>query len=108
MRPTRKFMGTALVARGSLVLFSKGYGFANLESDGPDSPNTKFRLDLRGGHNVHKTVKFGMRRTQPLSLLSETRFDPSFEQSPRSVQRWLWVLLLPSHVWDPKLNRAVS
>ena len=52
-------MGTVLVARDGQVLFSKGYGFANLESDGPDSPNTKFRLDLRGGHNVHKTVKFG-------------------------------------------------
>ena len=41
----REFMGTTLVALGSLALFSKGYGFANLESDVPDSPNTKFRLD---------------------------------------------------------------
>ncbi|MDQ2944364.1 MAG: serine hydrolase [Acidobacteriota bacterium] len=40
----RKFMGTALVARGSQVLFSKGYGFANLEWDVPNAPNTKFRL----------------------------------------------------------------
>jgi CubicO group peptidase (beta-lactamase class C family) len=39
-----KFMGTALVARGSQVLFSKGYGYANLEWDVPNSPNTKFRL----------------------------------------------------------------
>jgi len=82
MRPTRKFMGTALVARGSLVLFSKGYGSANLESDTPDSPNTKFRLDLLGGHNVHKTVKFGRRRTQPLSLLSETWFDRHSNNRP--------------------------
>lgn len=41
---THKFMGTALVARGSQVLFSKGYGFANLEWDILNSPNTKFRL----------------------------------------------------------------
>jgi CubicO group peptidase (beta-lactamase class C family) len=27
----QKFMGTALVARDGRVLFSKGYGFANLE-----------------------------------------------------------------------------
>jgi CubicO group peptidase (beta-lactamase class C family) len=38
------FMGTVLVARGSQVLFSKGYGSANLEWDVPNAPNTKFRL----------------------------------------------------------------
>jgi CubicO group peptidase (beta-lactamase class C family) len=40
----RKFMGTALVARGNQVLFSKGYGFADLEWDVPNTPTTKFRL----------------------------------------------------------------
>lgn len=39
-----QFMGAALVARGSQVLFSKGYGSANLEWDVPNSPSTKFRL----------------------------------------------------------------
>src|SRR5947208_9400112 len=39
-----QFMGTALVARGPQVLFSKGYGSANLEWDVPNAPNTKFRL----------------------------------------------------------------
>ena len=39
-----KFMGTALVARGGQVLFSKGYGFADLEWDVPNTPTTKFRL----------------------------------------------------------------
>ena len=38
------FMGTVLVARGSQVLFNKGYGSANLEWDVPNTPNTKFRL----------------------------------------------------------------
>src|SRR5580700_1365508 len=38
------FMGTALVARGNQVLFSKGYGSADLEWDVPNTPNTKFRL----------------------------------------------------------------
>src|SRR5258706_5257380 len=40
----KQFMGTVLVARGSQVLFSKGYGSANLEWDIPNAPNTKFRL----------------------------------------------------------------
>ena len=39
-----QFMGTALVARGGQVIFSKGYGSADLEWDVPNSPDTKFRL----------------------------------------------------------------
>jgi CubicO group peptidase (beta-lactamase class C family) len=38
------FMGTALVARGSQVVFSKGYGSADLEWNIPNTPSTKFRL----------------------------------------------------------------
>jgi CubicO group peptidase (beta-lactamase class C family) len=38
------FTGSVLVARGAQVVFSKGYGFADLEWDIPNSPNTKFRL----------------------------------------------------------------
>jgi CubicO group peptidase (beta-lactamase class C family) len=38
------FMGSVLVARGDQVLFSKGYGSADLEWDVPNAPNTKFRL----------------------------------------------------------------
>jgi CubicO group peptidase (beta-lactamase class C family) len=37
-------MGSVLVARGTQVLFSKGYGSANLEWDVPNTPSTKFRL----------------------------------------------------------------
>ena len=40
----RQFMGTVLVARGDRILFSKGYGFANLEWHIPNTPDTKFRL----------------------------------------------------------------
>jgi CubicO group peptidase (beta-lactamase class C family) len=40
----KQFMGSALVARDGKVLFSKGYGFANLEWQVPNSPTTKFRL----------------------------------------------------------------
>ncbi len=40
----KKFMGSVLVARGDTVIFNKGYGFANLEWDIPNSPTAKFRL----------------------------------------------------------------
>ena len=40
----KRFMGAVLVARGDDVLLDKGYGFANLEWNIPDSPKTKFRL----------------------------------------------------------------
>src|SRR5262249_24508562 len=39
-----QFMGSVLVARGGEVLFSKGYGSANLEWQIPNTPSTKFRL----------------------------------------------------------------
>lgn len=39
-----RFMGTVLVAREGQVIYSKGYGLANLEFDIPNTPNTKFRL----------------------------------------------------------------
>jgi CubicO group peptidase (beta-lactamase class C family) len=38
------FMGAVLVARGHQVLFSKGYGSANLEWNIPNTPDAKFRL----------------------------------------------------------------
>ncbi|HEY7291866.1 MAG TPA: serine hydrolase [Vicinamibacterales bacterium] len=40
----KTFMGAVLVARGGDVILSKGYGFANLEWDIPNTPATKFRL----------------------------------------------------------------
>jgi CubicO group peptidase (beta-lactamase class C family) len=38
------FMGAVLVANGDRVLFSRGYGEANLEWSIPNSPDTEFRL----------------------------------------------------------------
>ncbi|HXW56700.1 MAG TPA: serine hydrolase [Candidatus Cybelea sp.] len=40
----KKFMGAVLVARGNDILLDRGYGFANLELNVPNSPKTKFRL----------------------------------------------------------------
>ena len=41
---SKKFMGAVLVARGDHIIFSKAYGFANLEWNIPNSPEAKFRL----------------------------------------------------------------
>lgn len=38
------FMGAALIAKGDKVLLKKGYGYANLDWDIPNSPKTKFRI----------------------------------------------------------------
>ncbi len=40
----QRFMGTVLVAQNDQVLLDKGYGYANLEWQIPDSPQAKFRL----------------------------------------------------------------
>lgn len=39
---TGYFMGSVLVARGSEILLSQGYGMANLEHSVPNAPQTKF------------------------------------------------------------------
>jgi CubicO group peptidase (beta-lactamase class C family) len=41
---SNKFMGSILVARDDQILLDKGYGYANLEWQIPNSPDTKFRL----------------------------------------------------------------
>lgn len=39
-----RFSGAVLVARDGRVLLSKGYGYANLELEVPNTPQTRFRL----------------------------------------------------------------
>jgi CubicO group peptidase (beta-lactamase class C family) len=40
----RGFAGSVLIARDGKVIFTRGYGMANLEWDIPNTPQTKFRL----------------------------------------------------------------
>src|SRR5437868_2801786 len=40
----KQFMGTVLVAQDGKIVLDKGYGFANLEWNIPNTPATKFRL----------------------------------------------------------------
>lgn len=66
------FSGTVLIARDGKILFSRGYGMANLELDVSNTPQTKFRLGSitkqftamavlilqeQGKLNVHDKVK---------------------------------------------------
>lgn len=39
-----RFSGSVLIARDGKVLFSRGFGMANLEHDVPNTPDTRFRL----------------------------------------------------------------
>lgn len=42
--PNNAFMGTVLVVDGDRVLLDKGYGFASMEWEVPNTPEAKFRL----------------------------------------------------------------
>ena len=100
----KKFMGSVLVARGDTVLFSKGYGFANLEWDIPDSPATKYRLgsvtkqftaasilllEERGKLSIHDPVKkylpdapAAWDKITIFNLLTHTSGIPNFTSFP--------------------------
>jgi len=98
------FMGSVLVARGNEIVLDKGYGFANLEWDIPNSSSTKFRLgsitkqftaasilllEERGKLNVSDPVKKYMPdapaawdKVTIFNLLTHTSGIPSFTSFP--------------------------
>jgi CubicO group peptidase (beta-lactamase class C family) len=100
----QQFMGSVLVARGSDVLFSKGYGSADLEWNIPNAPNTKFRvgsitkqftaasillLEERGKLSINDLVKKYMPdapaawdRITIFNLLTHTSGIPNFTSFP--------------------------
>jgi CubicO group peptidase (beta-lactamase class C family) len=102
--PDNKFMGTALVAKGTGVILNKGYGFANLEWNIPNTPTTKFRLGSvtkqftaasifllqeRGKLNINDPVKKYMPdapaawdKITIYNLLTHTSGIPSFTSFP--------------------------
>ncbi len=53
----KQFMGAVLVARDQTIVLDKGYGFANLEWNVPNSPTTKFRLGSITS-NLHRPAFF--------------------------------------------------
>ncbi len=98
------FMGSVLVARGNDIVVNKGYGYANLEWNIPDSPLTKFRLgsitkqftaasilllEERGKLSVNDPVKkhmsdapAGWDEITIYNLLTHTSGIPSFTDFP--------------------------
>jgi len=98
------FMESVLVARGNDVILDKGYGFANLEWEVPNSPSTKFRLGSitkqftaasilllaeRGKLSVDDPVKKYLPDAPPawdkitiFNLLTHTSGIPSFTSFP--------------------------
>lgn len=104
------FMGTVLVARGDQVLLSKGYGFANLEWNVPNTPSTRFRLGSitkqftaaaivllaeRGQLAFEDPVKKHWPDAPPaweaitvFHLLTHTSGIPSFTNYPDYMQEW--------------------
>lgn len=100
----KQFMGTVLVARGNNISLDKGYGFADIEWNVPESPKTKFRLGSitkqftaasvlllqeRGKLNVHDPVKKYMPgapaawdKITIFNLLTHTSGIPNFTSFP--------------------------
>ena len=68
---TNKFMGSVPVARDGKVILSRGYGFANLEWEIPNTADTKFRL--------------GSDKITIHHVLSHTAGIPSFTSFPEYV-----------------------
>jgi CubicO group peptidase (beta-lactamase class C family) len=100
----KQFMGSVLVARDGKILLEKGYGFANLEWEIPNTPTTKFRLgsitkqftaasilllEERGKLKVEDPVKKYMQdapaawdKVTIFHLLTHTSGIPSFTSFP--------------------------
>ena len=72
------FSGSILIAGGGEILFSKGYGYANLEQQIPNSPDTRFQIGSLGKQFVAAAIM----RLQESGLLSVgdpvTRFLPDY------------------------------
>jgi CubicO group peptidase (beta-lactamase class C family) len=96
-----KFMGTVLVARGSQVLFSKGYGSADLEWDVPNAPNTKFRL----GSVTKQFTAASILLLEERGKLSVN--DPVKKYLPDAPAAWdkITIVHLLTHTSDPELHK---
>jgi CubicO group peptidase (beta-lactamase class C family) len=99
-----KFMGAVLVAQGDTILLDKGYGFANLEWNIPNTPGTRFRigsltkqfaaaavllLEERGKLKLDNPVKAyypdapaGWDRITLFNLLTQTSGIPDYTDAP--------------------------
>jgi len=116
-----RFMGSVLVARDGKTLLDKGYGFANLEWQVPNTPTTKFRLgsitkqftaasilllEERGKLKIEDPVKKYMPdapaawdKVTIFHLLTHTSGIPSFTGFPDYPKRE-WETMTPQQLVD--------
>ena len=76
------FNGTILLAKNGQVLFSRGYGMANLELDVPCTPKTKFRL----GSITKQFTAMAILILQERGKLAVT--DPIKKYLPNAPKAW--------------------
>lgn len=78
-----QFSGTAFIAKGGKVVFSKGYGMANFELDVPNTPQTKFRL----GSITKQFTAMAIMQLQEKGLLSVddpiTKYFPDYKAAEK-------------------------
>jgi len=78
-----QFSGTAFIAKGGKVVFSKGYGMANYELDVPNTPQTKFRL----GSITKQFTSMAVMQLQEKGLLSVddpiTKYFPDYKAAEK-------------------------
>src|SRR5579862_2654402 len=79
---SKQFMGSVLVARNDKVVFSKGYGSANLEWNIPNDTSTKFRL---GSVTKQFTAACVLVREEQVKLKVE---DPIRKYFPEAPAAW--------------------
>jgi CubicO group peptidase (beta-lactamase class C family) len=77
-----RFSGSVLVGHDGRVLLAKGYGFANLELDVPNTPQTKFRL---GSITKQFTAMAFMQLEEQGKLKVE---DPISKHVPQCPEAW--------------------
>ena len=95
--PLKRLHNTSPRSLPEIILYPDATSSDRPLSGGPGPWRYEARsLDPLGGQHVHKTVKFGMRRIQPLSLLSGRPCAVIRNNYLKRVQRWLLALSSPS------------
>lgn len=74
------FMGTILVARGEHLLLNQGYGFASLEWQIPNTPDTEFTL---GSNTKQFTAVLILGLQKGVSSRYPTLWSSMFHRSPQ-------------------------
>ena len=99
------FMGSVLVARDAEIILNKGYGFANVEWQIPNSPTTKFRLGSLTKQFTAASILLLAERGRLLARGSRQAISAG---RPVRVGRHHDLPSADSHVWTLQLHRAAG